>query len=42
MDELQEPLKDPATANLAKPAEEEAEDRETYFPEVMDRTEIAD
>ena len=32
MDELQEPLKDPATAHLAKPAEEEADDRETYFP----------
>ena len=32
MDELQEPLKDPAVAGLAKPAEDESDDRETYFP----------
>ena len=32
MDELQEPLKEPTAAGLAKPAEEEADDRETYFP----------
>lgn len=32
MDELQEPLKEPTAASLANPAEEEEDDRETYFP----------
>lgn len=32
MDELQEPLKGPVTATHSRPSEEEADDRETFFP----------